>query len=363
METHATDASAGQRPADGKRRWWFWFASSPTGVDQRAIYRAEKFIMLRTRYELMLARQGVPVPAPIAAMFARVPRMAPGSTVDAYVRLVKDLISWPDVDALEEAAIGALPADDIPAQLAMQRLTYSQTVPSAEYAQYEHTMLDLSALALPIPADLGERLRSDLLSVTQRIKYILQYGPQREQARNVLSARTVLLMVLGIIAIFALYVLSFKIIPIVSHDFVPTESLFLVLFAGLVGGFVSVQQRLQEPTNVDPLYKWLEFDASGASLVVSPIFGMVFAVALFAIILGGVVTGPLFPSFVGCANALAGSNAAEHCARHDFASFAYASTPDSPVSWAKLTVWAFAAGFLERLVPDILTRIAAVADK
>jgi len=36
--------------------------------------------------------------------------------------------------------------------------------------------------------------------------------------------------------------------------------------------------------------------------------------------------------------------------------------PATAADWAKLAVWSFAAGFLERLVPDVLTRIATTAE-
>ena len=330
------------------------------GTGVRSIYRAEKFLLLRARYEAIVQAQDLAPPPMIASMLARVPPMSTGTTAEAYLAQVKDAVTWSDVDALEEAIIGVLPVADLPEQLILQRLVYSQTVTAAEFAQYQRTMLDLGTAASPPGPPVSDRMRAELLAVTQRVKYMLELSPPKERARAALTSRTIALMVLGILTIFGLYVASQRFAATHGDVFVPTESLFLVLFAGLVGGFISVQQRLQQPTEVDPLYKWLELDASGTSLLLSPLIGMVFAVVLFVVFLGGFVTGPLFPNFLECAKLV---GAAAHCVKSDFASFTYASTPDSPASWAKLAIWAFAAGFLERLVPDILTRIASVADK
>jgi hypothetical protein len=332
-----------------------------SGSRARSIHRAEKFIVLRGRYELLVGAQGLAVPRPIADMFARVPPMKPGVNADDYLLQVRDAITWSDVDVLEEAVVAVLPATELPEQLTLQRLVYSQTVPADEYMQYQKTMLDLSAATPPIGQPISDKIRSELLAVTQRIKYMLQYGPPKEQARALLTNRVIWTMIGGIAVVFVAYIASEMFKEKHGDAFVPPEAVYVVLCAGLVGGFISVQQRLQQPTEVDPLYKWLELDASGRSLLLSPVIGMIFAIVLFVILVGGFVNGTLFPTFIGCAKL--GDIAAKHCSNSDFASFVLAATPDSPVSWAKLTVWAFAAGFLERLVPDILTRIAAVAEK
>jgi hypothetical protein len=332
------------------------------GTGVRSIYRAEKFLALKARYELLVQSQGLPAAPVIASIFARVAPTANGADGEAYLELVKEAITWPDVDVLEEAIIGVLPAAELPAQLTLQRLIYSQTVTSTEFAQYQRTMVDLTKVGLPPAPPFSDQIRSECLAVTQRIKYMLQYGPAKERARAALTNSVIATMVLGIGIIAGLYIASEVFAQKYGGTFIPTEAVFVVLCAGLVGGFISVQQRLQEVTEVDPLYKWLELDASGKSLLVSPLIGMVFAVVLFVILVGGFVTGDLFPTFVGCKGQILAA-AVIHCKDSDFASLALAATPDSPASWAKLGIWAFAAGFLERLVPDILTRIAAVADK
>lgn len=332
------------------------------GTGVRAIHRAEKFLVLRGRYEMLIQSADAIISPTIAEMFDRVPRMTGDSTSDEYLNRVKDAITWSDVDVLWEAVIGALPDADLRDQLNFTRLAYMQTVPSSEYSRYEKSMFDLGTMTSPLEDSVSQRMRSELLAVSQRVKYMLEYGPLKEEARARLTTRVILTMCVGILVVALAYIGAEIFVAGHGNAFVPPEAVFVVLCAGLVGGFISVQQRLQQPTDVDPLYKWLELHASGSSLLLSPIIGMLFAVVLYAVLMGGFVTGSLFPTFTGCGRPTE-LLAAHHCAINDLASFTLAATPDSPVSWAKLTVWAFLAGFLERLVPDILTRIAAVAQK
>jgi hypothetical protein len=337
---------------------------SARAPSKRSFYRAEKFIVLRARFELLSQSQGLQIPVTIATIFARVPPMAQGVNVNAYLQSIKDVITWADIDALEEAVVAITPAEELPEQLEFERVVYSQTVAVDEFTDYQKRMIDLASVSRPVVPPIADQIRSEWLAVLQRVKYMLIYGPPKEQARSALTSRVILTMLLGVGLISILYIGREVFVSLHqgSDQFVPSEAIFVVLCAGLVGGFISVQQRLQQPTEVDPLYKWLELDASGESLLISPVIGMIFAMVLYAIFVGGFLKGDLFPTFLDCVTKGV-STVPIDCQKDGLASLTYAATPDIPASWAKLTVWAFAAGFLERLVPDILTRIGAVAEK
>lgn len=128
-----------------------------------------------------------------------------------------------------------------------------------------------------------------------------------------------------------------------------SEPLMMVLLAGGVGGFISIQQRLQQSNGVDPLFKELELAVSGLDTLASPILGAVFASLLYLTFVAHLITGDMFPAF-NCGGAQA---------TPDFAGFAHCTVPLHAADWAKLGVWAFVAGFAERFVPDVLTRLAA----
>ncbi len=345
-----TAAMEESRPLAGTKR-----AAAKSSQGREAwppAWRGDKFILLMNRFKLLAQRQGMPIPVALKDIFDRIPQQT-GLDADAYTKLVSDTFTWPEVDVIEEALIAILPEGDLVEQLRSTRLLYSRTVNESEYREYATTMSDLGGAA-PTNVPDSVRVRAELLAVTQRIKYVLEQEPPKEHARALLTTyNSALIITAGVVMLLLFVVRSYM-----PSGHLPLEPLQLVLFVGLLGGFVSVQQRLQTPTDVDPLLKWLDLKSSGTSLLLSPIIGSVFAAIFFAILMAGLVSSPALPSFV-CSTI----HSDPHCAPpYDLNEFAYAASPAGGADWAKLVVWAFAAGFLERLVPDILTRIAATAD-
>jgi hypothetical protein len=129
------------------------------------------------------------------------------------------------------------------------------------------------------------------------------------------------------------------------HDQTFVATLLILMLAGSLGGFMSLLQRIQNtPTGVDPLISILEVQDGKFSLYLAPISGAVFAVLLYLIFLGRLVSGSIFPQdlppfhlFVGPVQWVGALPTAEN--------------------YAKLVVWCFIAGFAERFVPDTLDRL------
>jgi hypothetical protein len=121
-------------------------------------------------------------------------------------------------------------------------------------------------------------------------------------------------------------------------------TLLLVAFAGALGGFVSLQRRIQMiPTEGDPLVSIFELQNGVFSVYLAPLLGATFALVLFFIFLGGYLRGELFPDFT-LPSLILGN-------------FAWSGTRMSGGDFAKLLIWSFIAGFAERFVPDTLTRL------
>jgi hypothetical protein len=116
----------------------------------------------------------------------------------------------------------------------------------------------------------------------------------------------------------------------------------LVFTAGLLGGFVSIQQRLPK-MKLDELKS---LSSSWFSIILMPINGGVFSLVLMLMFIGNIVQGTLFP---------------EYPERKiiDLSTFIYwldNSYPDSGADVTKLLFWSFVAGFSERFVPQIINR-------
>ncbi|MGZ3273714.1 MAG: hypothetical protein ACXU82_16825 [Caulobacteraceae bacterium] len=112
---------------------------------------------------------------------------------------------------------------------------------------------------------------------------------------------------------------------------------------GLVGGFISIQQRLKTfgDGELDLLSKsWFQ-------IVLVPIYGGLFALILYVGLLAEVVKGDLFPKF---------SIPAFHSppTTADLQAFFAETYPVSGQDLAKLLFWSVVAGFSERFIPQII---------
>lgn len=128
---------------------------------------------------------------------------------------------------------------------------------------------------------------------------------------------------------------------------------FMVTWAvplcGIIGGFVSIQQRLNKVTDEELVL----LNASWFQILLVPIFGGVFALVLYLVFLSGIVSGDLFPAF-----AFPTQEGIEE--GEDFMLRIFRETyPNSGPDLAKLLFWSFVAGFSERFVPQLISKVTS----
>ena len=82
-------------------------------------------------------------------------------------------------------------------------------------------------------------------------------------------------------------------------------------------------------------------------VLLRPLYGGIFAIIAYIVLLAGLVTSALFPAFVYPALPASGINP------HYFILFLTDTVPATGPDFAKLLFWSFAAGFTERLIPQI----------
>src|SRR5262249_17408100 len=117
-----------------------------------------------------------------------------------------------------------------------------------------------------------------------------------------------------------------------------------VLLAGVMGGVLSTYNRLQNTPigSGEPVEELVKLTQGRWSIVISPFLGGAFAVILFVLMAGKLLQGGLLPAFADPA-----SNP-----NYPVTAILWLFTwPASVGDAAKLLVWAFIAGFAERLVP------------
>jgi hypothetical protein len=118
---------------------------------------------------------------------------------------------------------------------------------------------------------------------------------------------------------------------------------------GLLGGFVSIQQRLKKFGDEE-----LELlSQSWFQILLIPVYGGIFALVLYLAFLSNIVQGPLFPAFAIPAFSKPTPSTEE------LARFFSRTYPSSGADLAKLLFWCFVAGFSERFVPQLIDQSQA----
>ncbi|WP_115717569.1 hypothetical protein [Gallaecimonas mangrovi] len=113
-----------------------------------------------------------------------------------------------------------------------------------------------------------------------------------------------------------------------------------VLSFGLIGGFVSIQQRL--PKIASNELRMLS--RSWVSITLIPINGAIFSVVLMLMFISGIIQGELFPRY----------EARDIYSLSDVYSWIKEGLPKTSTDLAKLFFWSFVSGFSERLVPQVI---------
>ena len=160
-----------------------------------------------------------------------------------------------------------------------------------------------------------------------------------------------------------------------------------VAFAGIVGGCVSMLQRIQStPTEGDALFNLAALTNGWRGLSLSPLYGGIFASLLFVLFAAGILQGSVFPAIETLKRPTeAVRNVSESTPQEStpatnetqpkpdparlpaaaenevlrIKDFLTHTGPSDGVSFALLLIWSFIAGFAERLVPDTLNRLVA----
>jgi hypothetical protein len=186
-------------------------------------------------------------------------------------------------------------------------------------------------------------VRADLDRLLDNLHWRYALTPIRERMRN------------GLIKFIGNWVFWSAIVLLIlaywsaCYDQTLVATLLILMLAGSLGGFMSLLQRIQNtPALGDPLISIFEIQNGAFSLYLAPVTGAVFALLLYLIFLGGLVSGVIFPEHLSHFHLWWGQVHWE------------GANPTAP-DFAKLVVWSFIAGFAERFVPDTLDRLVSRA--
>lgn len=162
-----------------------------------------------------------------------------------------------------------------------------------------------------------------------------------------------LVVSLGGMGVWSGYVMVLIADSRVSADSVysPQVGAFLpIVFAGILGGIISLQKRLPNLAMSDLLL----LRNSYPYLLLAPLVGGFLATMLYILFLAGLLSGDLFPSFV--------PDEGVNTEIHGMASI-FMAHGESYTDYGKLFFWCFLAGYSESFVTNIIGQFESVGAK
>ncbi|MDQ3802931.1 MAG: hypothetical protein M3416_03645 [Acidobacteriota bacterium] len=323
-----------------------------------------------------------------------------------FERREKEELTWDDVYTFDLEILELLSDEDLVRKAYDMRSKYRSIAGARDYDAYIASKPpDLTTLQIETIKKTEDRVSvaSDVLRADIRYllgQFYLHYSlmPLREGLRDELTrrARKWTLIFLGV---FSLLIISSQLIGRSFEQFrglvnstvaIVTSTVGVVIFAGIMGGCVSMLQRIQSaPNEGDALYNLAALSHGWKGISLSPLYGAIFAMLLYVLFTAGILKGAVFPevetltappaasaqpspppaSESSAAGASAQSSATDNPPPVQTPSptptpaTARGSLPFSdtaPVdgkAYALLVIWSFIAGFAERLVPDTLNRL------
>lgn len=296
-------------------------------------------------------------------------------------RREKEDLAWDDVYAFDLELLDHLSDEDLVRKAYDMRSKYRSIAGARDYDSYIASKPpDLATLQLEdIRKDdqamvANEVLRADIRYLLGQFYLYYSLMPLREELRDELTRRArkwtlIFLSIFGLLLVLNLIFISqlFKTIGGVIYSTVG-----VVIFAGIMGGCVSMLQRIQSaPNEGDALYNLAALSHGWKGISLSPLYGSIFAMLLYVLFIAGILQGAVFPQIAPPPAAVAAPSPAAPASSNpppaSSAAVASSSTtmpfsgaaPVDAKSYALLVIWSFIAGFAERLVPDTLNRLVS----
>ena len=229
---------------------------------------------------------------------------------DIHERRRQHDLTWSDIYTFDLSLVDVRPPESLVRKAFDARTRYRSVAGQKEYDEYIASKpLDLANIQIdpnaqpPKPDVIVERqLRADIKYLLS--KFYLYYAllPVREGLRDDLTKKAVLLTSGAVVLIafaIALNVGGTFWIPGVDQYSAVVVTVLTVTLAGIVGGCVSMLQRIQAaPTDGDALFNLAAMTNGWRGILLSPIYGGIFACLLFILFAGGILNGAVFPTIV-----------------------------------------------------------------
>jgi hypothetical protein len=335
-------------------------------------------------------------------------------------------LTWSDIYTFDLALVNIRPPQSLIRKAYDARARYRNIAGQKEYDEYLASKPpDLSQ----VPFQAEQELRADIKYLLSKFYLYYSILPVREGLRDQMTMRAVLITS-GVVIVIGLAIAenvagSFGkgLLAAINPYSVVLVTVLTVALAGIIGGCVSMLQRIQSaPGEGDALFNMAALTNGRWGIILSPLYGGIFASLLFVLFAAGVLQGSVFPKIntpIGPSaqaspppgpnpsatptptpippTATRGANRSAGAAPANVPGTQGPSTgaasptqtptptptptpaglapieigilqikdflrdtgPRDGLSYSLLIIWSFLAGFLERLVPDTLNRLVA----
>lgn len=312
-------------------------------------------------------------------------------------RREKEDLTWDDVYTFDLEILELLSEEDLVRKAYDMRAKYRSIAGARDYDAYiaskppDLTTLQMESIKRPEDkASVAvEVLRADIRYLLGQFYLHYSLMPLREGLRDELTRRArkwtlIFLLVFGLLLVASFTPFSRFVDSTVA---IVTSTVGVVIFSGIMGGCVSMLQRIQSaPNEGDALYNLAALSHGWKGISLSPLYGAIFAMLLYILFTAGILKGAVFPEVEtlklpsntsSTSRALqpqeqAAANPSEASASTDNPHALSGTTmsvsapkrlpfsdtaPVDGKAYALLVIWSFIAGFAERLVPDTLNRL------
>jgi len=229
---------------------------------------------------------------------------------DIHERRRQHDLTWSDIYTFDLSLVDVRPPESLVRKAYDARTRYRSVAGQKEYDEYIASKpMDLGTVQVdpdaqpPKPgASIERQLRADIKYLLS--KFYLYYAllPVREALRDNLTKKAVIVTsgaVLLIAFAIALNIGGTFWIPGVEQYSSVVVTVLTVALAGIVGGCVSMLQRIQAaPADGDALFNLAALTNGWRGILLSPLYGGIFACLLFILFAGQILNGSIFPTIV-----------------------------------------------------------------
>ena len=234
-----------------------------------------------------------------------------------YEKRLRCELTWSDIYSFDLSLVQARPLENLIRKAYDARAKYRSIAGQKEYDEYVASKppnlpeihIDPSADP-PQPEVIIERaLRADLEYLLSKVYLYYAILPVREGLRDWLTNRAVLItlaavLVIGVTIFINVY---FNLVGSTAaqpeggrENFNEISVVFVtvltVVLAGIIGGCVSMLQRIQSaPSEGDALFNLAALTNGWKGIFLSPLYGGIFAALLFVLFAAGLLEGSAFP--------------------------------------------------------------------